>query len=641
MANQAADTCIVCRNYEDIDKFATANNLDTMWQEPTFQAILLDMKETNTQRGILREEAKKQEQQKIDEKEAKKPATRVNDRMDELMQKIAEAEEDWEVKTDLVEARRKLRLANEAAAKQPSAQASASVEAATKLIASLEPLNKAKEKLKTAKLALDSLPLPSGTNNNNNNNNGGSNNSGVSTDQTAAQAAVIKVQKAEDKVQKAAKAISSAVEQAYLKLKELQIQLDNVSAEVLAAQGSGMNLAGHEIATLALRNQENVRKLAIALHDKCVDADLITPTDYVGRARLFYTWISLSIEFNLATDSVSNLETRSNAETILSKKEVCIGYANLFATMFNAIPRNNGEPEGFVASQIIGWSKSNAQRCAPKVSLADSPQGNAQHAWNAFPTKIESGAITWKLIDACWAQAAIPGVVGVVSRPRWFTLSHQSFLIRHYPLPAAGRGQPDIKMAEFYLPDKDRITLNAFWDRNLPRFFESCRYTDYIDQLSLTPASYDITGPLFGKKAFEFKQSCPHQVKKFKASIPGFYLLVGTRQPQTDDEWKRVAEFTLSEATGTWTAAADLSGFAANGTYFVTLAVAGFRDRDNGDRFGHIAPGAVELLKDQRDLIQWEYLAEWQIGTPPSQSSSSVKASWLGGLVNLTKSIGK
>ena len=366
--------------------------------------------------------------------------------------------------------------------------------------------------------------------------------------------------------------------------------------EFFERQGTGSVELSKQIDDLVQLTTQKSQEIATVLFKKCRQEGIIaSDTDYIGRARLFYAWIALSIEFNPAADDPKQWANRTPAQTLLSEVEVCIGFANLFAMMFNAIPKTNNEPAGFNAVAIIGWNKS-SNRASPKKSPPD-----IKHAWNAFPYLDSAGAPQMKLIDTTWARKSTLGAVDVMLDSQWFTMTNKAFLARHYP------DDP----SQQFVPVADQITLDAFWPQDLPTFDTKKLASALISQASLVPTSYILANQ--PNTRFSFSPACAHVLGKLGANVPAFALLVGSYPPQSDDDWARIITFRFDSATSTWTTSADLSAFKPDGSAKVTLAVA-IRD----GLWVQLAEGSeARDLQAVKAEVTWEGLAQWQVGAPP------------------------
>ena len=349
---------------------------------------------------------------------------------------------------------------------------------------------------------------------------------------------------------------------------------------------------------LQLTTQKS-QEIAIVLFNKCRQMGIIaSDTDYVGRARLFFAWIALSIEFDPAADDPKKWADRSPADTLLSKVEVCKGFAKLFAMMFNAIPKTNNEPATFKAVAIEGWSKP-SNHASPKKSPPD-----VKHAWNAFPYVDGDGKTQMKLIDTTWARKNTPGSADIMLDSQWFTMSNQAFLARHYP------DDP----SQQYVPDISKITLDAFWPRDLPTFDTRIVASALISQSSLVSTAYTVGN--LPNLLFSFSPACPHVLSKVSPDVPTFALMVGAIPPQNDADWARVATFKLNPTATAWTASVDLSSFKPDGSTKVTVAV----PLREGLWIQLVDGSEARDLQQAKDGLTWEYVAQWQAGAPPQES---------------------
>ena len=230
-------------------------------------------------------------------------------------------------------------------------------------------------------------------------------------------------------------------------------------------------------------------KLYVYITDKLAGRLLylagVQPTDHVGRARLFFSWVAKSLRYNRIAHERMPPDERTPVDTILSESEVCYGFANLFNTMFNS----GRDPNGPGCSIYVSGHS--------KHSDCHAPTDENAHAWNAVPL----GEGTWKLVDPTWACGAVYNeVVDEAFDPTWFNKSNDEFLLTHIPenekYQFRNNGQPGADSAILWKADLVDYPLQS-------RLYR-------INEASIKPPQRTIKVPSPARTVFKFKKSCTH-----------------------------------------------------------------------------------------------------------------------------------
>ncbi|MCJ1244842.1 hypothetical protein MMC30_002043 [Trapelia coarctata] len=220
----------------------------------------------------------------------------------------------------------------------------------------------------------------------------------------------------------------------------------------------------------------------------------VRPTDQIGRARLFFSWVANSLRYDRVAHDQRPPDERTPIDTMLNQSEVCHGFANLFNTMFNSGKDPDG-PDGSV--YISGYTKNGDFR---------SPATESSHAWNAFPV----GDGTWKVIDPTWACGAVYNEAGHEAfDPTWFTKSNEELLRTHIP-----------ENEEYQFRDNRQLTMESaqLWETDLVDCTLQSRVYR-INEASIKPSHRTIKVPSPSRTVFKFKKSCTHYDGRYHCFI--------------------------------------------------------------------------------------------------------------------------
>lgn len=242
-------------------------------------------------------------------------------------------------------------------------------------------------------------------------------------------------------------------------------------------------LKDHGAKKTALNEQINSCTIIVSnIAQRLVRIAQIDKGDTVGRARLFFSWVSKSITYDANARDDFDAEERTPIRTILSTSETCHGFAGLFDAMFNSgrsIERNE------CSIYIPGHLKEGQSR---------SPTDANGHAWNAFPL----GDGTWKLIDTTLASSAKGSAEFV--RQGWFTRRNEDFALTHIP---------ETDTCQFRNDGQHSVDKDLFWKADFVSYTSQCtRYR--ISESSIRPANRLISVSPVSRTVFKFKKSCAH-----------------------------------------------------------------------------------------------------------------------------------
>lgn len=230
--------------------------------------------------------------------------------------------------------------------------------------------------------------------------------------------------------------------------------------------------------------------------------------DRVLKARLVYTWLAYSISYdNELKDDVDRLQQdRSVADMLISGREVCAGYANLFTEMFNSLLDSDPANAAKKAETVSGLSR----QLGGLQYKSDPTEVKFGHAWNVFPTHLSSTSDTdYKVIDPCWAAARD----GVHSDPSWWAMSNASFTMSHVPW--------NVEHCHAALSHADMKTL---WNVPQPRLAgEGFPHLEWIDKSTIQPLEPGVTPAGDMREVYvSFRNNCKHQGPKMQGFHLGF-----------------------------------------------------------------------------------------------------------------------
>lgn len=164
---------------------------------------------------------------------------------------------------------------------------------------------------------------------------------------------------------------------------------------------------------------------------------------------IIYYWIGLNIAYDVDAYQSDNYNIITAESTLLTKKSVCQGYAELFAALCQAVEIEcevvSGYPKGF------GYYGGRI------------PEAN--HAWNTVKVDNE-----WKLIDVTWGSGGLDNVdKDLVYRPllslRYLFPDPKEYIIDHLPEdPKWQLLKEPITEDTFYSTDFEVIRLNRLFN---------------------------------------------------------------------------------------------------------------------------------------------------------------------------------
>lgn len=301
-------------------------------------------------------------------------------------------------------------------------------------------------------------------------------------------------------------------------------------------------------------------------------------TDNVAKARLLFSWITLSVKYD---DEIrrkpgperGHLNVRSGY-LLIQRSEVCELYSRSFEWMFNAIRGTN-------TAELVGKPFARTTIPEPKADYIDGdtrseevskkplPDEGDKHAWAAFPIRTDSQS-EYQLIDPTWGKADARG------RPEylWWSTPARAFSWTHlpkeqgkdhlpigvYPFGQSARPASAPSRENMSTEDKEaekKREIAAWWTPTQPRLVdETSEYLRWIDEDTLNQKHFEATSEN-GNIAVAFRNVCPHQI----TSTKGFYLaatsrgdflnvLKGNAVTFTEKSYK--VPFSINRDNGTW-----------------------------------------------------------------------------------------
>jgi hypothetical protein len=348
-----------------------------------------------------------------------------------------------------------------------------------------------------------------------------------------------------------------------------------------------------------------VAALASALYNELIATCNAAPDDPVLVARLFYSWIAHSFwwQWARATDleeQTGGAPNQQPASTIARGFQVCLGFGELFADMFNAVMITDARLRKYGpnirARTIIGNVRTKRRVPDPKSTEEG---GENAHAWSAFPlTSNGVGEVTsWKVIDTCWAriQDAKDSKTMIHFDPTWFTRSNAAILLDHFPEP---KKYPNTYKLVQYVAEAQQIDENTFWARDLPVLNPLLVSKYQIDMASVIPEQAIINAVT----QISFKRSCEH-VDSLTYPHPNFWLRLSGKN-SVGVTFTAEVPF-AQRPNACYTAAVNTSLPNANGLATAQLVVPLVK-----------ATGALFTGAPPSDMgaLDFDTIVEWQIG---------------------------
>lgn len=227
------------------------------------------------------------------------------------------------------------------------------------------------------------------------------------------------------------------------------------------------------------------------LHDDYHEEFAATLNDNVAKARLLYSWLAYSVQYDYAMLKQGRdviIGQRPLFQMIATGKEICRGYADLFAYMFNQLIDEDA-PEEQKARRITGI----VRQSGPPPE--DYPTSG--HAWSVFPWSRSTDpkrAVQHKIIDVTWAAVDRYGNLD----NRWWWTSNESFRWTHIPFA-----------------DKDQCvfqpeTHNKLWSFSQPVVTaEGSQLLKWVDLDTVKPRGLELDNTAASIE-FRFQHSCLH-----------------------------------------------------------------------------------------------------------------------------------
>ncbi|KAL2259187.1 hypothetical protein VTK26DRAFT_7231 [Humicola hyalothermophila] len=140
------------------------------------------------------------------------------------------------------------------------------------------------------------------------------------------------------------------------------------------------------------------------------------------KARAIFTWLHHNLAYDVHGFFNGCIPRgQTPAESLLSGKAVCEGYARVFQAIALAA--------GLECLVVTGHGKGYGFQPVKK-NTPPPPRDPTGHAWNAV--RIDGGA--WKLVDACWGAGAVAdGRYVKRFAPECFAMTNERFGLKHYP----------------------------------------------------------------------------------------------------------------------------------------------------------------------------------------------------------------
>lgn len=347
-----------------------------------------------------------------------------------------------------------------------------------------------------------------------------------------------------------------------------------------------------------------VPAMAQALWRKARDTGIITSEDdHVGRARLFCAWVAKSLVYDSKKAAILG-DDRSSFDVMVSGRDVCQGFSDVFVAMFNATSPA-GTNEESRAAICKGYARTRIDAdCAGYVGA------DHDHTWAVFPLVIPAPAVkprsAFKVVDPTWFQ----GEGGT-----WFTRSNLAFTRDHMPgmrgsycLADEERGQ--VRNSGSAAPP---FATQDFFVRTLVGLQPAAVDALRLDAASFRPEAQKLDpSKLAGAAvAVSFAKSCPHHLPSDDPVT--FYL--GLQTLVNGDEWRvdRSSLVPLAVTAGT-EAARTVDRFAAS----FNLSKA-----NNGQRLAVLFPVLADKIVSYptpKDVpvegVTWSPVAWWTVSKP-------------------------
>ncbi|KAF9869548.1 transglutaminase-like superfamily protein [Colletotrichum karsti] len=243
-------------------------------------------------------------------------------------------------------------------------------------------------------------------------------------------------------------------------------------------------------------------------------------SSYTDKARAIFTWFHHNVAYDCAAFFGNNIKARPGAETILSGKAVCSGYADTYREIANRA--------GLECITVTGHGKGYGYT-ALKKGERPPPRKVDGHAWNAV--RIDGGE--WKLLDACWGAGNVSDVTKEFTpdfKPHEFTRRNDIFGLSHYPADNRHFFRPDGRVPsweEYYIGPVHGETPVVY----------SHAYEEGIWDKSIQPAELQI--PVYSGQVvrFQFSKMCEHWTseKHGKGKPPLLMLSINGRDGRKQD----------------------------------------------------------------------------------------------------------
>lgn len=214
-----------------------------------------------------------------------------------------------------------------------------------------------------------------------------------------------------------------------------------------------------------------------------------SPTD---KARAIFTWCHHNIVYDVH-GFFNNCIPRglTPAETVLSGKAVCEGYARVYEAI--------AVRAGLACVVVTGHGK--GYGFSPlKAGQRPPPPDPTGHAWNAV--RIDGGA--WKLIDACWGAGALcNGQYSQRFAEECFTMSNERFGTRHFPADDRHWYRRDGRA-----PSWEEYVVGPVADEPAEWMGDATR--EGLDESNFAPMQRRLRVHAGGAVRFQFAKVCEH-----------------------------------------------------------------------------------------------------------------------------------
>ncbi|OLN97335.1 Kyphoscoliosis peptidase [Colletotrichum chlorophyti] len=306
-----------------------------------------------------------------------------------------------------------------------------------------------------------------------------------------------------------------------------------------------------------------------------------------NKARAIFTWFYHNIAYDCAAFFGNNVRGQKGAETILTGKAVCSGYAETYKEIANRA--------GLECIVISGHGKGYGYT-ALKKGERPPPKGKDTHAWNAV--RIEGGE--WKLLDACWGSGHVSDVTKEFTAaftPHEFTRRNDIFGLTHYPSDSRHFFRPDGRV-----PSWEEYYIGPVHGEKPVMYCHA--HEEGVWEHSISPKELHI--PVYSDQIvrFQFSKMCEHWKSEIhgQGKPPLLLLSIQGRDGRKED-------MIPIETDGYWhwvdVNAIDL------GAPGQSVSVAMITTIDGKDARGVSAK--EYLSKKGRCGMSWTYLMKWEL----------------------------